>query len=91
MTLDFEKPVKAELEQATEECVLTIGMNLKAAIEKQIPKKPVMKAMNGFDSEVAAQLCCPDCGKSVINHWNKSVNPPHCMMCGQKLDWSDES
>lgn len=63
---------------------------IRNCIEKQIPQKPVMKAMSGFDSEVASELCCPNCGESVINYWNKSVNPPHCMMCGQKLDWESE-
>lgn len=36
---------------------------------------------NGFVS-------CPCCGKSVVNHWNARINPPHCMMCGQALDWN---
>ncbi len=62
---------------------------IKKALEKQIPKKPTMKAMSGFEYQVAAKLVCLTCGNAVINYWNKSVNPPHCMMCGQALDWSD--
>ncbi len=61
------------------------------AIEKRMPKKPELKAIHGFECEVASQLCCPSCGKSVINYWNRAINPPHCMMCGQALDWSEEN
>lgn len=58
------------------------------AIKKQIPRKAEMKVMEDFEEGSALQLCCPFCGKSVINYWNKEINPPHCMMCGQSLDWS---
>lgn len=61
------------------------------AIKKQIPKKPELKAISGFDHAVASQLCCPSCWKSVINYWNRTINPPYCMICGQALDWSDEN
>ena len=37
---DFDKAVKSGVEQAMKECELTIGMTLKEAVEKQIPKKP---------------------------------------------------
>ena len=62
-----------------------------SAIEKQIPKKPEMKSFQGFTQQVASQLCCPNCSKPVINYWNKKINPPHCMICGQALDWSENN
>lgn len=37
---DFDKAVKSGVEQAMKECELTIGMTLKEAVERQIPKKP---------------------------------------------------
>lgn len=43
MKLDFEKCIKDGVEQAMKECELTIGMTLKEAVEKQIPKKPIHK------------------------------------------------
>ena len=61
------------------------------ALEKQIPKKPKLKPVDGFDSEVASSLCCPTCKNSVINYWCKKINPPHCMMCGQALDWGENN
>ena len=65
--------------------------NAIAALEKQLQKKPELKAISGFGHEAASQLCCPSCWKSVINYWNRAINPPHCMICGQALDWSDEN
>lgn len=59
------------------------------ALEKQIPKKPELKPVDGFDSGVASSLCCPTCKNPVINYWCKRINPPHCMMCGQALDWNE--
>lgn len=38
---DFDKAVKSGVEQAMKECELKIGMTLKEAVEKQIPKKPL--------------------------------------------------
>ena len=61
------------------------------ALEKQIPQKPELKPIDGFDNEVASSLCCPTCKNSVINYWCKKINPPHCMMCGQALDWSENN
>ena len=40
MEIDFEKCVKAGVEQAMRECELTIGMTLKEAVERQVAKKP---------------------------------------------------
>ena len=58
-----------------------------AALEKQIPKKPEMEAMDGFDPDVASELCCPSCLGPVTNYWAPGTPPEHCQFCGQALDW----
>lgn len=60
-----------------------------AALDKQIPKKPELRAMDGFDIEVAASLCCPTCGGSVTNYWVRGAKPKHCQFCGQAIDWEE--
>lgn len=61
------------------------------AVEKMIPKKPEMKAMPGFDPEVASSLCCPTCNGSVTNYWVRGAKPKHCQFCGQAIDWTEEA
>ena len=51
-----------------------------SALRKSTREKPRLDEL-GFVS-------CPRCGESVVNYWNKKINPPHCMMCGQALDWN---
>lgn len=81
----------------------TIGLSDKAAkrvvearnmaikvLEKQIPKKPIMKQC--FEDLEEEYLCCPTCGEILTDRIpadNKTFYF-HCMNCGQKLDWSDE-
>lgn len=60
------------------------------ALEKQIPKKPIMKQY--FEDLEEEYLCCPTCGEILTDRIpadNKTFYF-HCMNCGQKLDWSDE-
>lgn len=60
------------------------------ALEKQIPKKPIMKQY--FEDLEEKYLCCPTCGEILTGRIpadNKTFCF-HCMNCGQKLDWSDE-
>ena len=60
------------------------------ALEKQIPKKPIMKQC--FEDLEEEYLCCPTCGEILTDRIpadNKTFYF-HCMNCGQKLDWSDE-
>ena len=80
-----------------------IGLNNKAAkrvseakkiaiqaLEKQIPKKPIMKQY--FENLEEEYLCCPTCGEILTDRIpadNKTFYF-HCMNCGQKFDWSDE-
>ena len=61
------------------------------ALEKQIPKKPIMKQY--FDDLEEEYLCCPTCGEILTDRIpldNKDFYF-HCLNCGQKLNWeSDE-
>ena len=60
------------------------------ALEKQIPKKPIMKPYY-VDME-EEYLCCPTCGEILTDRIpldNKDFYF-HCLNCGQKLNWSDE-
>lgn len=61
--------------------------NKGAESEKETPQKPVMKAMEGFDPEVASELACPTCGNPVTNYWVRGAKPAHCQFCGQAIDW----
>lgn len=58
------------------------------AVEKQLPQIPVMKAMEGFDNEVASHLVCFDCGNGVTNYYVRGGKPEYCQCCGHKLDWN---
>lgn len=61
------------------------------ALEKQIPKKPIMKQY--FDDMEDEYLCCPTCGEILTDRMpmdNKDFYF-HCLNCGQKFNWeSDE-
>lgn len=60
------------------------------ALEKQIPKKPIMKQY--FEDLEDEYLCCPTCGEILTDRIpadNKTFYF-YCMNCGQKFDWSDE-
>ena len=60
------------------------------ALEKQIPKKP--------DCIEDKMWCCPVCDNHLLHKWvkyptklmPKTEGLPHCMSCGQAIDWSDE-
>lgn len=60
-----------------------------SAIEKQIPKKPIMKQY--FDDSNETYLCCPACGGILTDRipFDNKDFYFHCMNCGQKFDWSD--
>ena len=61
-------------------------MSIKA-LEKQIPKKP--------DCIEDKMWCCPVCDNNLLPKWikyptrlmPKSEGLPHCMSCGQAIDW----
>ena len=61
------------------------------ALEKQIPKKPIMKQY--FENLEEEYLCCPTCGE-ILTDRIQSDNKTfyfHCMNCGQKFDRSDDN
>lgn len=60
-----------------------------SAIDKQIPKKTVMKRY--FDDLDEEYLCCPTCGEILTDRipFDNKDFYFHCMNCGQKFDWSD--
>lgn len=60
-----------------------------SALEKQIPKKPIMKQC--FDDLDSEYLCCPACGEILTDRipFDNKDFYFHCMNCGQKFDWSD--
>ena len=51
-------------------------------IEKQIPKRAIMKGFNPCEEICSVSYLCPVCKKH-INIDN------YCYHCGQALDWSD--
>ena len=59
------------------------------ALEKQIPKKPIMKQY--FENLEEEYLCCPTCGEILTDRIPSDNNTFyfHCMNCGQKFDFSD--
>lgn len=71
----------------TQNIAIEIAIN---ALEKQIPKKP--------DCIEDKMWCCPVCDNHLLPKWVKyptelmprTEGLPHCMSCGQKIDWSDE-
>lgn len=66
------------------------------ALEKQIPKKPIVKDDTAFDgSLIDVLLCCPVCNRKICSEPADYIMAsflkeeyPHCH-CGQALDWSD--
>ena len=70
----------------SKECYKTI-IN---ALNKQIARKPVC-----IEDKM---WCCPVCDNHLLPKWfkyptelmPKTEGLPHCMSCGQAIDWSDE-
>lgn len=82
MKLDFEKSIKDGVEQAMKECELTIGMTLKEAVEKQIPKKPKIHGYREGREINTISYTCPICNKHIGRE-------KFCKHCGQALDCED--
>ena len=76
-----------------EHCEDVIGAEayklLSTYIARTIPAKLVLPSVRGCISDEASHLRCPSCKAPVTKYLNSNVKPLHCMMCGQKLDWSD--
>lgn len=79
MEFDFAECIRSGVDQAMRECELTIGMTLKEAVEKQIPKKPVIP----WDS-MSGDYVCPICLSGFLG------NQLYCSSCGQAIDWSED-
>lgn len=82
----IEKCYRGEVEDYKQ--ALELGVK---ALEKQMPKKPIMKPY--FDDMEEEYLCCPTCGEILTDRIpldNKDFYF-HCLNCGQKFNWeSDE-
>ena len=86
---DFEaiKDIKENILPCVGGKSLVVAIN---ALEKQIPKKP--------DCIEDKMWCCPVCNNNLLHKWikyptrlmPKSEGFPHCMSCGQAIDWGDE-
>lgn len=55
--------------------------------DEAIQKFTEMEPVNKEDEFGDSTLVCPTCGNPVINYFNQQIDPPNCMMCGQKLLW----
>ena len=56
------------------------------ALEKQIPKKPMIS----YDERVKENWCsCSVCAFGF--GWKRTIHYKYCPDCGQKLDWSNEN
>ena len=72
----------------------TIWLMIAKALEKQIPKKPIMRIVESYYEDFSddEECECPICG-SIIG---MNFIPKYCCECGQKLQteeelyWSDE-
>ena len=63
---------------------LEIGIQ---ALEKQIPKKPMIKHINTSEDATEIEYTCPVCGTNFVE-----LTPCRewCPYCGNKIYWSDE-
>ena len=55
------------------------------AIEKQVPKKPIIRKTKDYFGYVEHTIC-PNCEKIEFGH----EQPCFCKLCGQALDWEGE-
>ena len=62
---------------------LTIALDIAIkALEKQIPKKTI------DPQEDYGTFICPNC-RGLIYALDEFKTHKHCLLCGQKLDWSE--
>ncbi len=64
---------------------------VKKAVEKQIPKKPVVEDIKDHEgTDIDAAFRCPKCNRVVCFYAENDIEKeyPYCH-CGQALDWSD--
>ena len=66
--------------------ILELNKIVREALEKQIPKKPILENTKGI---VGINMWhCPVCKNEIISDWNKDIANHYCHHCGQALDWS---
>ena len=78
----IEKCYRGEVEDYKQ--ALEIGVK---ALEKQIPKKPIINHINTNEDVTEIEYTCSVCGTNFVE-----LTPCEewCPYCGNKIDWSDE-
>ena len=71
---------------------ITKALNMAvAALEKQIPKKPIAEERKDYEGNIfEVAYRCPKCNRWVCCDYENDIKEeyPYCN-CGQALDWSD--
>ena len=60
-----------------------------AALEKQVPKKPIEKHYVESGNPTYTKTTCPNGCRVQVNKGEYAYSNNYCHKCGQKLDWSD--
>lgn len=72
----FRKYVQTSKEKVT---LFKSSEALQELVDRATPKKPIQKA--------AGRTVCPNCERSIA----REVSPRYCIVCGQRLDWSENN
>ena len=72
-------------EGSCDNCEINVAIK---ALEKQIPKKPILKKQMGLFNIYLFH--CPVCDDELISKWNKNIANPYCHHCGQRLRWMED-
>ena len=86
-----EAIIKIAKERGIDEVVLLNKPAIISALEKQIPKKPIVHLEKNYEGDICdASYSCPICSRTICFEveGNLAENYPYCN-CGQKLDWGD--
>lgn len=80
----YEKIGALDVELGKYKCLGTVE-ELKEALEKQIPKKPIE------DDTSYSGYKCPTCNSNIYQLRSHNImQTPHCIFCGQALKWGEE-
>ena len=88
MGIDFAEMIKSTVDQVFKEYELKIGMTLKEAVEKQIPKKVKVLKENIDILSYDCSNCSCYLTTFLDGDWLGEQNN-YCRICGQALDWKD--
>ena len=80
---DIGKCLVNTLEEVEQYRAIGTPDECRAAVEKQTAKKPIEP------DEEYGTFKCPNCGGLIFTE-NRFETHKHCLLCGQKLDWSGE-